>query len=297
MADQECVADQEGGRARRAMELGTLVGERYGQMVGLARKRLRAHGVPASSAEPEDIVQNALKSVLAGTGPIEHMRAYTYRVIEREAKRAVEHFYSGRGYASLDADVRLEDEPTVHPVAEAELRHVVAEAVSTLPRQQRRVMLLTQDLGLTQAEAARVLGAAPGTVGVHAHRAMVALRVSLVGLGVTLVAGTVGSMRFGVREIIPAAGVDTPIELAVARSLFITMGVVLAVLGLAIYLPGRRSRTPLRRMGVRLRKLLARLVDGAPERENDEGASSFIPIGTPLGGSSAFNMPGGPLVG
>ncbi|MFG3035133.1 sigma factor-like helix-turn-helix DNA-binding protein [Streptomyces sp. NPDC048253] len=101
-------------------------------------------------------------------------------------------------------DVRLEDEPSVHPVDEAELRHIVDEAVGALPPQQRKVILLTQELGMSQAEAARVMGAAPETGGVHAHRAVRArrcprtalsahgavraLRVSLVGLGVALAA-------------------------------------------------------------------------------------------------------------
>lgn len=39
-----------------------LFAERYGQMVGFARRRLRDQGVPPSAADPEDIVQHSFTS-------------------------------------------------------------------------------------------------------------------------------------------------------------------------------------------------------------------------------------------
>ncbi|MFF2519429.1 RNA polymerase sigma factor [Streptomyces sp. NPDC058086] len=200
------MTDQKGRlRSRHAEALGALVEERYGKLVRYAGSRLRDRGVPQSSADPQDVVQNALKSVLAIAEPIDNVRAYVYACMGNEIKRAAERHAKGMGYASLDADVRLENEPAVHSVAEAELRHVIDEALSDLPLQQRRVMLL-RELGMTQAEAAQVLGSAPGTVGVHAHRAIRALRVTLVGLGTALVAWTTWFMTFGERETTPAAG-------------------------------------------------------------------------------------------
>lgn len=215
-----------------------LVEERYGKLVRRARSRLRTRGVPQSSADPEDVVQNVLKSVLAVTEPIGNMRAYVHTCMDHEIKRAAGRHAEGRGYASLDADVRPEDQPVVHPIAETELRHVVGEALSDLSLQQRRVMLLTRELGMTQAEAAQVLGSSPGTVGVHGHRAIRALRMTLVGLGAALVAWTTWFMTVGRREIIPAAGLQSPAG-AVTLGLAGTVGVLLTVLvGLAMWATG-----------------------------------------------------------
>ncbi|MGW0925855.1 sigma-70 family RNA polymerase sigma factor [Streptomyces sp. NPDC002755] len=194
------MADEERTRARQAEALGALVEFRYRRLVRYAAGRLRNRGIPQSAADPEDIVQNALRSVLAVTEPIRNMPAYTYACIRNEVKLAAERHAKGRGYASLDADVRLLEESAVQPVAGPQLRYMLDEARGDLPLQQRRVMLLTWELGMTQAEAARVLGSAQGTVAVHAHRAVRALRAALVGLGTALVASTTWSMAFGVRE-------------------------------------------------------------------------------------------------
>lgn len=242
------VADQERLRSRHAEALAELVAEQYGRMVGYAGKRLRTRGVPRSSADPEDIVQNALKSVLARTEPIDNVRAYIYKVMDNEINRAARHHCTGRGYAFLDVDLRLEEEPSVHPVDEAELGHIVDEAVSALPPQQRKVMLLTQELGMTQAEAARVMGAAPGTVGVHAHRAVRALRVSLVGLGVALVAWAAGNLMFGARSIIPAAGMGVQVGIAAAQ-VILSIGAATVLWAFATYTPGELWRGLQQRLG------------------------------------------------
>ncbi|MFG2457039.1 sigma-70 family RNA polymerase sigma factor [Streptomyces sp. NPDC048523] len=203
------MADLDRPRSRHAEALEALVQERYPLMVRYAASRLHNRGVPQSSADPEDVVQNALKSVLAVTEPIDNIRAYLYRCINNEIKRAAERRAKGMGYASLDADVRLEDEPVVDPIPEAELRHVIDEAMGGLPLQQRRAMLLTRELGMTQADAARVLGSASNTVGVHTHRAIRALRVTLVGLSTALVALIGWLLTAGNGEIIPAAGIGS----------------------------------------------------------------------------------------
>ncbi|MGC0334485.1 RNA polymerase sigma factor (sigma-70 family) [Streptomyces sp. SAI-170] len=154
------MADEGRPGAGHAEALRALVEERYTKMVGYAARQLRTRDVPRSSADPEDVVHTALSAALARTEPIGKMRAYTYKIIQNEIDRAARLHHSGRGYASLDADVRLEDEPAAEPVAEAELRHVVTQALNGLPLQQRRVMLLMQ-MGMTHAEAARVLNVAP----------------------------------------------------------------------------------------------------------------------------------------
>ncbi|MEU5143718.1 sigma-70 family RNA polymerase sigma factor [Streptomyces sp. NPDC021139] len=181
------MAELERPEQPNAEALRELVAEQYGKLVGYARKRLRGRGVPESSADAKDVVQESLISVLARTEPIENVRAYFYKVMDNEIKRAARHHFTGRRYASLDLDLREEEDgPVIHPVADAELRHVVGEALGALPPQQRRVMLLTQGMGMTQAEAARVLKTSSGTVATYSHRAFVTLRVSLGALALSL---------------------------------------------------------------------------------------------------------------
>jgi len=223
------VADQDRPRSRHAEALGALVEERYDMLVRFAGSRLRNRGVPKSAADPEDIVHNALKSVLIYPEPIGNMKAFVYTCMGHEMSEAAKRHAAGQGYASLDADVRLADEPAVHPIVEAELRHVIDEAMRDLPLQQRRVMLLTRELGFTQAEAARMLGSAPGTVGVHAHRATKALRVTLVGLGTALVTLITWVAMGGRRDVIPAAGIESPVT-AVTLGLTGTIGILISVL-------------------------------------------------------------------
>jgi RNA polymerase sigma-70 factor (ECF subfamily) len=274
------VADRDRPRSRHAEALAELVEDRYDRMVRYAASRLRNRGVPQSSADPEDVVQNALKSVLAVTEPIGNVRAYVYTCMGNEIKRAAGRHAEGRGYASLDADVRLADEPTVEPIAEVEQRHVVDEVLRDLPLQQRRVMLLTRELGMTQMEAAQVLGAAPGTVGVHAHRAIRTLRVTLVGLSTALVAWISWCRAVGLREVIPAAGIDSPAG-AVTLGLATTVGVLLTVLvGLVMATMENSSR----RWTEVMKALLKPVEPARVGRDRDSSSSS-------TGGSGSYNPP------
>ncbi|MFC8877211.1 RNA polymerase sigma factor [Streptomyces ardesiacus] len=248
-----------------------LVAEQYGKLVGYARKRLRARGVPESSADAEDVVQESLRSVLARTEPIENVRAYFYKVMDNEIRRAARHHFTGRGYASLDIDLREEEAgPAANPADDAELRHVVADALRSLPPQQRRVMLLTQEMGMTQAEAARVLKTSPGTVATHAHRAFIALRVSLGAFALAL-ALWIGARWLQVRPRdvtgLPAALLErasaatglSPLVL-VLSGLVCLMGAV----GMASYFsvrPGQEPRNWWQRLGLQLRESMQRSFD------------------------------------
>ncbi|WP_405749047.1 sigma-70 family RNA polymerase sigma factor [Streptomyces sp. NBC_00012] len=250
-----------------AEALKELVVEQYGNLVGYARKRLRTRGVPDSSADAEDVVQECLRSVLVRTEPIENVRAYFYKAMDNEIKRAVHHHFTGRGYASLDVDLRAKDEPVIHPVADAERRHVVGEALGALSLQQRRVMLLTQGMGMTQAEAARVLDTAPGTVAAHAHRAFVALRVSLGALALVLAlwAGTAW-LRARPREVIsvPASWLEKAMEatdlspLALGLSALSFLVTAVGVGSYASARPGQLPRNRRQRLGLHLRSAVQR---------------------------------------
>lgn len=263
----DAVAELERPGHPNAEALRELVAEQYGKLVGYARKRLRARGVPESSADAEDVVQESLRLVLARTEPIENVRAYFYKVMDNEIKHAARQHFTGRGYASLDLDLREEENAVVHPVADAELRHVVGEALSALPPQQRRVMLLTQGMGMTQAEAARVLKTSPGTVASHAHRAFVTLRVSLgaLALALALWAGA-RWLRVQPRDVgrAPTAWLEKAAEatglspLALGLSGLAFLVTAAGVASYASVQPGQEPRNWWQRWGLRLRSVMQR---------------------------------------
>ncbi|MFF7771767.1 sigma-70 family RNA polymerase sigma factor [Streptomyces massasporeus] len=231
------MADLEGPQHGEALK--ELVEERYQLMVRFAARQLDNLGVPQSAADPQDLVQNALCSVLKRTEPITFLRRYTYTCIRHEALRAAERYETGRGYESLDADVRAEDEPAASCFEEgAEQRLVINEALADLPLQQRRAFFLTRELGMTQAQAAEVMRTATPTVGVHASRAIKTLRVALVTLGTSLVVWVTGQLATGARQIIPGSGREAdPVQYAATVSLVLLVGLSAGALGLLPYLP------------------------------------------------------------
>ncbi|MER5945950.1 sigma-70 family RNA polymerase sigma factor [Streptomyces sp. NPDC001904] len=236
------MADRNRPRSRHAEELAALVEERYGQMVGAAAKRLRRGDVPQTSADPEDVVQNALKAVLSYDKPIGNMPAFFYGCLGNEVRQAARRHYAGRGYASLDADVRAEDEPKVEPIARAEMRHLIDQALDGLPRQQQKALLLTREMGFTQEEAARIMGTATGTVGVHTHRAIKTLTVALAGLAVALVTWVTTGLASGTRRVLPGSGGFGHASRGFTVTLGLTGLITIAAvwLALAVFLPRRR---------------------------------------------------------
>ncbi|MFI1839451.1 sigma-70 family RNA polymerase sigma factor [Streptomyces olivaceoviridis] len=195
--------------APHAEAVSALVTERYGQLVGYARKRLRALDVPPAWVEAEDVVHNALAGVLARTEPIEKLRPYVFTVINNEASHAARRYRSGLGYGAADADVQLETGSfAADPWDAAGRRLDVQAALSALPPQQRTAVFCTKALQFTQAETARVMGAAPGTVATHVSRAVITLKIVLGALAVVLVGGAMPWLRSGAPSIDPAAGGD-----------------------------------------------------------------------------------------
>ncbi|MFF7130471.1 sigma-70 family RNA polymerase sigma factor [Streptomyces sp. NPDC008240] len=199
------MADQE--TAPHAGAVVVLFAERYGQLVGYARKRLRAFDVPPAWVDAEDVVQNALASVLARSDPVEKLSPYVFTVIKNEVWQATQRYRAGQGYGSRDADVRLEAAgPFVDSCGAVDLRLDVRAALSALPPQQRTAVLCDKVLGLTQAETAQAMGKSPGTVATHTSRAMATLKLTLAALAVVLVGWAVQWLRPGTLPIVPAAG-------------------------------------------------------------------------------------------
>ena len=70
----------------------------------------------------------------------------------------------------------LPEPAAVRPVEGGEVTAAVKEALQALPERQRDVFVLRHEMGLPLAEIAEHLGLAPGTVKIHLHRALAALR-------------------------------------------------------------------------------------------------------------------------
>ncbi|MER5907512.1 sigma-70 family RNA polymerase sigma factor [Streptomyces mirabilis] len=219
--------------APHAEALSALVDERFGQLVGYARKRLAALDVPPAWVDAEDVVQNALASVLTRAEPVEELRPYVFKVIKNGVRHAARRYRSGLAYGSRDADVQLEASgPFTDPCAAADRRLDLQAALSALPRQQRTAVLCTKALGFTQAETARVMGKNPGTVATHTSRAVITLRLTLGALAVVLAGCAVQWLRLGARPIEPAAGGEAVKTLLSQLSRWwISAGTVVAMLG------------------------------------------------------------------
>ncbi|WP_189189963.1 sigma-70 family RNA polymerase sigma factor [Streptomyces albiflavescens] len=216
-----------------AEALSDLVAERYGQLVGNARKRLAALDVPPAWVHAEDVVQNALASVLTRAELDEKLRPYVFAVIKNEVRHVARRYRSGLAYRSRDADVQLEASgPAADHCDAADRRLDLQAALSALPPQQRTAVLCTKALGFTQAETAQVMGKNPGTVATHTSRAMITLRLALGALAVVLVGCAVQWLRSGALPIEPAAGGDAVKTLLSQLSRWwIAAGTVVAMLG------------------------------------------------------------------
>ncbi|WP_369192384.1 sigma-70 family RNA polymerase sigma factor [Streptomyces sp. R08] len=172
--------------AQQGEALSALFAERHPQMVGYARKWLRAFGVPPASVDAEDVVQNAFARVMKSGRPIERLRPYVFTVIKNEIRHAAQRYRSGLGYGRLDLDVQLESRgPAADPSSATDLRVDLEAAMNRLPPQQRRVMFHKMR-GDTQAETATAMGIAPGTVAAHSSRAVLALQTTLGAVSVVL---------------------------------------------------------------------------------------------------------------
>ncbi|AEY94323.1 RNA polymerase sigma factor (plasmid) [Streptomyces hygroscopicus subsp. jinggangensis 5008] len=249
-----------------AEAVAALVAEQYGQLVGYARKRLRVFDVPPAWVDADDVVQNALASVLARSEPVEKLRPYIFTVVKNEAWHAAQRYRTGQPYGSLDADVQLEAAgPAADPSGAADRRLDLADALDALPPQQRKAVVLNKALEFTQAETATVMKTAPGTVATHVHRAMVALRVTLGALGLALVAWGTAWLWGQRKKVIPAAGLEKVKDLNVLQLSLSVLAFVVVAVGVGSYAsarPDREPRTWWERLGVRLRKSLKQLTNG-----------------------------------
>ncbi|MCX4993406.1 hypothetical protein [Streptomyces sp. NBC_00568] len=98
-------------------------------MVGYARKRLQAFGVPPSSADPQDVVQIALTKVLTCQERVEKLCPYVFTVIKNEVSHAAWRYPRNRAPRPR-ADDRVSAVAAELAAVEAANRTVTADQVA-----------------------------------------------------------------------------------------------------------------------------------------------------------------------
>lgn len=128
--------------------------------------------------EAEEVTQEALvRAYLRWRRVAPYAEAWVARVatnlaLDHHRRRARQRRHAE---AVAPAGLGSVDDPAAGLVSRLEL----VEGLRRLPRRQREVVALRYLADVSEAETARLLGCAPGTVKQHAHRGLAALRLGL----------------------------------------------------------------------------------------------------------------------
>lgn len=143
------------------------------------RARALAYRMLGDPTQAEDAAAEALARALASWRKVSSLPYLEPWVLRVTANVAVDMCRKDRhlSFAPLLADDT--DPAAVDEADRMALRLALGEALGTLPRRQREVIVLQHLVGLPQAEVAHCLGVSQGSVKRHGHRAMAALRTRL----------------------------------------------------------------------------------------------------------------------
>jgi len=142
--------------------------------------RLAWRLVGGDQAAAEDVTQDALVSAyraLARFRGEASIDTWFYRIVVRQAYSYLRWRNVRERFGAVEAD-RAYD-PTAPPPGDPALRQRIAEALDSLPRNQRDAFVLVHMEGFTVIETAEIMGKAVGTVKSHLHRALEKLRAQL----------------------------------------------------------------------------------------------------------------------
>jgi RNA polymerase sigma factor (sigma-70 family) len=126
-------------------------------------------GIPPSVAEPQDIVQDAAVSMIAGEKSVENPEGYLYtasrhRIIDISKHESVLERRAGHR-VPLESAVAVAAQTSVEDQVQATLqRTAVIAALRQLPERQRQVLTLRYYGGYSETQIAKRLGISRGTV-------------------------------------------------------------------------------------------------------------------------------------
>jgi RNA polymerase sigma-70 factor (ECF subfamily) len=132
-------------------------------------------------ADAEDAVQEVFVGLVRGRsrlGQVRNLRAYMFTALRRAALRLAER---RRLEQAAPADLFLEIESPSPRVLDSEHSAPLERALRELPSEQRELIALKIDGGLTLAEVAEVLGISPNTAASRYRYALEKLRTRLEG--------------------------------------------------------------------------------------------------------------------
>lgn len=148
--------------------------------------------VVRDSHEAEDITQTVFLKMITAIGRYEEREDVPFAAWIRKVARncALDHIRANQQLPSDEVEVRYEGGQ-----AESERRRDICQAIDSLPREQREVIVLRHIRGLSPPEIAGLLGKTESSIhGLH-HRGRHNLRGSLARLGATPVVAPRGARR------------------------------------------------------------------------------------------------------
>lgn len=180
----EVIKGTEETRANASREIGSLEADYvqdlaggFEELVGAARPALlrAAHSVTGRHEDAEDAVQSSLLKAMRAWQRVAgqerwRQQAYVRQIVVNTCRS---------GWRKWGSRVAIGDVPEVAHAPETDTiddRELLRQALARLPERQREVLLLRYYEDLTEAEIAKRLGCAPGTVKSSAARALRALR-------------------------------------------------------------------------------------------------------------------------
>lgn len=137
-----------------------------------------ARALLGSRPDAEDAVQELFTSLVrsrAGLGRVQDLRSYLFTGLRHAAGRIAASRGTGRPLPA--GELNLVPQPTPAAVSDQSLR--LEKALARLPAEQRELVALKIDGGLTFAEAAGVLGISPNTAASRYRYALEKLRALL----------------------------------------------------------------------------------------------------------------------
>ncbi len=169
-------ATTEAGASGNAADVQDLAGG-FGELAASARPTLvrAAHSVTGRHEDAEDAVQSSLLKAMRAWQRVAgqerwRQQAYVRQIVVNTCRS---------GWRKWGSRVVIGDMPELAEGAETDAvddRELLRQALARLPARQREVLLLRYYEDLTEAEIAKRLGCAPGTVKSSAARALRALR-------------------------------------------------------------------------------------------------------------------------
>jgi len=183
----------------------------FAELAGAVRPALvrAAHNVTGRHEDAEDAVQSSLLKAMRAWPRVAgqekwRQQAYVRQIVVNTCRS---------GWRKWGSRVAIGDVPELAHASETDAvddRELLRQALAKLPARQREVLLLRYYEDLTEAEIAKRLGCAPGTVKSSAARALRALRDMLPEYANRMAAGDASTADDAGDEAAAAPGPDAP---------------------------------------------------------------------------------------